>query len=189
MKNKIYRFKTVDSTNAEAIRRAKAGEPEGAVFVADRQTAGRGRLGRGWESPAGKNIYASFLLRPKVPPPDAVPMTQRVAEVVIETLTPLLPSPAGGRGVEIKLPNDILLNGKKVCGILCEMGSEEGKTQWVVCGIGINVNADREDFSSEIRETATSLKIEFGMEFDREEILEDVIQKIFEWYERFKLAN
>ncbi|MBI2083443.1 MAG: biotin--[acetyl-CoA-carboxylase] ligase [Deltaproteobacteria bacterium] len=173
---KIYRFREIDSTNAEAIRRARDGEPAGSVFVADSQNEGRGREGRRWESPAGKNLYVSFLLRPEVRPVEAVEITQMVAAVVRETL---------GREVVIKRPNDILIDGKKVAGILCEMSSEGDKTSWVVVGIGINVNTDPEDFSPEVRETATSLKIAFGREFDREGVLKKLIGVFGEHYEEF----
>ncbi len=189
---KIYRFSSIDSTNAEAIRWARKGGEE-AIFVAEQQTAGRGREGRQWESPPG-NLYVSFLLRPPLPPVDLVPMTQLVAVVVKALLEDLIPHPPlldqgeGGRGGEvvIKPPNDILWNGRKVCGILCEMSSQGEKTGWVVVGIGLNVNAGPEDFSSEVRETATSLKTALGREFDREKILGDLVIAMERWYENFR---
>lgn len=175
---RVYRFPKIDSTNSEAIRRARGGEPAGAIFVADFQTGGRGREGRRWESPAGKNLYVSFLMRPEVRPVEAVEITQMAAGVVKEVLINFTPKGAGP--VTIKPPNDILLNGKKVAGILCEMSSVGEKTDWVVVGIGINVNVDETDFSPEVRETATSLKMVFGREFDREGILERLIQGVYE---------
>lgn len=220
---KIYRFQKIDSTNAEAIRRAREGEPEGAVFVADQQVEGRGREGRAWESPPGKNLYVSFLLRPRVTPEQALGMTQVVAMVVKKTLLKTVDFsfvPAGPDGRQlfelrpkrtvskgrpaatlqkqgenrqslqkgiftIKPPNDILLNGKKVAGILCEMGSAGAKTNWVVCGIGINVNSEAGDFSPAVWKTATSLKITLGRNFDREEILQRLIKGMEGWYEKF----
>jgi BirA family transcriptional regulator, biotin operon repressor / biotin---[acetyl-CoA-carboxylase] ligase len=174
---KTYFFKEIDSTNAKAIRCAKAGEADGAIFVSDSQTVGRGRLGRTWESPPGKNLYVSFLFRPQVVASDAVPMTRLAAHVMEEVLKKYVPS-----GLKIKWPNDILIHGKKVCGILCEMGSEKTKTQWVVCGLGINVNAEEKDFSPEVRKTATSLKIVLGRDLDREEVLGRVIDTMKEEY-------
>ncbi|MBI2981240.1 MAG: biotin--[acetyl-CoA-carboxylase] ligase [Deltaproteobacteria bacterium] len=174
---RIYRFGEIDSTNSEAIRHAREGEPAGSVYVSDSQTGGRGREGRRWESPPGKNLYVSFLLRPEMRPVEAMEITQGVAVVVRETLKADWPSPA--EIIAIKPPNDIMIGGKKVAGILCEMSSIGEKTSWVVVGIGINVNTDPEDFSPEVRETATSLKTVFGREFDREEILERLIQGVY----------
>src|SRR3990167_6680951 len=176
---KIHRFGELDSTSSEAIRMARAGEPEGAVIVADRQTAGRGREGRRWESPAGKNLYVSFLLRPTVTAKDAHEIRGEIARVVKDLLKE--------KGeFAIKPPNDILLDGKKVAGILCEMSSQGEKAGWVVVGIGLNVNAGPEDFSPEVRETATSLKVAFGTEFDREEMLCDLVAAMERWYENFR---
>lgn len=179
---KVLRFGAIDSTNSEAIRRAKNGEPEGTIIVADTQTAGRGRGGSTWESPPGKNLYLSFLFRPTSSPEKAVSMTRMAADVVCETLGGLK---EGGVSFTIKPPNDILLNGKKVAGILCEMESESGRTSWVVCGIGINVNSEPADFSPEVRKIAISLKMVFGREFDREEILQRLMAKMRERYENF----
>lgn len=169
---RISRFDRIDSTNAEAIRRARAGEAEGLVIVADGQTEGRGREGRRWESPPGKNLYVSFLLRPAVSPKRAVDITILAANAVHDVLSDLIPS----LPLSIKPPNDILLNGKKVAGILCEMGSQGERIEWVVCGIGINVNSDLSDFSGMVQRTATSLKIAFGREFEREELLKQLIE-------------
>ncbi len=177
---RICRFHEIDSTNAEAIRRARAGEAEGAVFLAETQTAGRGRNGAVWESPPGKNLYLTFLLRPPVSPTDAVPITRVAAFAIREALQRFV------QGLEIKWPNDILLNGKKVAGILSEMETRKGETSWVVCGIGINVNSDPEDFSLSLREVATSLKIAAARGFDREAVLQAVLEEMEKRYGRFK---
>jgi len=181
---KFHHYEVIDSTNAEALRRAKEGGEEGEVFIADRQTAGRGRMGRSWESPAGKNIYISFLLKPKLAPPKAPLLTLVAGEAVFETLFPLLPPPLKSR-FRIKRPNDLYLKDKKVAGILTEAGSSRGEIDWVVVGIGINVNADPDDFSPEIQETATSLKIATGKEIDREPIISALVEAFEKRYFRF----
>lgn len=170
---RVLRFSSIDSTNEEVIRRARAGEAERLVVMADHQTVGRGREGRKWESPAGKNLYLSFLLRPNRPPSDAVKITPKIAFVVEDLLRQYIAD-----GLRIKAPNDLLIHDKKVAGILCEMSSEGERIRWVVCGVGINVNTDLDDFSPEVRNTATSLKIETGKTFDREKILDKLLEKM-----------
>jgi BirA family biotin operon repressor/biotin-[acetyl-CoA-carboxylase] ligase len=187
---RVHHFPVIDSTNAEAIRRAKTGGEEGEVFIADRQTDGRGRMGRKWDSPEGKNIYLSFLLKPKVPPSKAPLLTLVAGEAVFETLFPLLPDPLKSR-FRIKWPNDLYLQDKKVAGILTEAGSSGGEIDWVVVGIGINVNADPSDFSPEVRKIATSLKIAIdslpvqGGLIDREKITSTLIETFEKRYFRF----
>ena len=145
---------TVDSTNTYLKSRAAQGAPHGLVVTAEEQTGGRGRLGRSFQSHRGRGLYLSALLRPDVPPARAVGMTAWVAVAVcraIEGLTGLCPT--------IKWTNDILLEGKKLCGILTEMGveGESGALQYVIPGIGINVSQRPEDFSPEVAAIATSL--------------------------------
>lgn len=181
---KFHHYEAVDSTNAEALRRAKTGGEEGEIFIADRQTDGRGRMGRKWESPAGKNIYISFLLKPKLPPPKAPLLTLVAGEAVFETLSSLLPDPLKSQ-LKIKRPNDLYLQDKKVAGILTEAGSTKDKIDWVVAGIGINVNSDPSDFSSEVRKIATSLKIVTGKEVDRGKIISTLVEAFERRYLRF----
>lgn len=145
---------TVDSTNTYLKSRAAQGAPHGLVVTAEEQTGGRGRLGRSFQSPRGQGLYLSALLRPQVPPARAVGMTAWVAVAVcraIEGLTGLCPA--------IKWTNDILLEEKKLCGILTEMGveGESGALQYVIPGIGINVSQRPEDFPPEVAAIATSL--------------------------------
>ena len=145
---------TVDSTNTYLKNRAAQGAPHGLVVTAEEQTGGRGRLGRSFQSPRGQGLYLSALLRPDVPPAQAVGMTAWVAVAVcraIEGLTGLRPA--------IKWTNDILLGEKKLCGILTEMGveGESGALQYVIPGIGINVSQQPEDFPPEVAAIATSL--------------------------------
>ena len=146
--------KETGSTNIDAKALAERGEASGAVVVADMQTAGRGRLGRGWAAPAGKNIYMTLMLRPDCPPNKASALTLVMAIAVYEALCELISKEQCG----IKWPNDIVVNGKKICGILTEMSAELDQIHYVVIGAGINVN--QETFAPEIQETATSLYVE-----------------------------
>lgn len=144
----------VDSTNTYLKGRAAQGAPHGLVVTAEEQTGGRGRLGRSFQSPRGKGLYLSALLRPEVEPARAVGLTPWVAVAVcraVERVTGLSPA--------IKWTNDVLLEGKKLCGILTEMGieGESGALQYVVTGMGINISQTAEDFTPEVAAVATSL--------------------------------
>lgn len=145
-------FNTIDSTNTKAKELAMEGCEDGTVVLADAQTAGRGRLGRSWASATGKGIWMSVVLRPSIPPEEVRLMTLAASAAVVEALERAVGVCAG-----IKWPNDILLDGKKVCGILTEMNSEMDRVNYLVLGIGINVSHEQEDFPEELQETATSL--------------------------------
>ncbi len=162
----ISYFKTTTSTNDEAVRRAQEGGQEGEIFIADIQTAGRGRLHRVWESPKGKNLALSFLLRPSLSPASATLLTLAAGAAVFEAVWGFLPEPIRST-LKIKWPNDVTLEGKKIAGILTEMASEGGRVDWVVVGIGIDVNAEPSDFSPEVRQIATSLRTVTGTEYNR----------------------
>ncbi len=141
-----------DSTNLHAYRWAEEGAEEGAVVVADSQTAGKGRLGRSWESPAGVNLYCSVILRPAILPVEATQITFLSAVAVVRTIeavTGLIP--------QIKWPNDILVHGKKVAGLLNEMSAETDGVRFVIVGIGININMRSDQFPGDLRYPATSL--------------------------------
>jgi BirA family biotin operon repressor/biotin-[acetyl-CoA-carboxylase] ligase len=141
---------------------AREGAPEGTLVIAERQTRGRGRLGRSWVSPARVNLYASFVLRPRLAPADAPQLALAAAVAVARALTPLAP----GR-IAIKWPNDCLLDGKKVAGILTEMDAEVDRVRAVVLGIGVNLNAPARAFPPELRATATSVQLATGTPVDR----------------------
>ncbi len=131
----VHHYFSIGSTNVAAMKAAADGEPEGAVFVAEEQTAGRGRGGHSWESEQSMGIYCSVVLRPEIAPVDALflsLMAGIAAGEAIEQTTGLHP--------DLRWPNDILLNGRKVCGILTEMNAEPTQVRYVVIGIGINVN-------------------------------------------------
>jgi len=147
-------YDTVDSTNNLAKKLAAEGCVAGTAVVAGRQTAGRGRLGRNWESPAGKGIYVSVVLRPDMAPAETQILTLAAAVAAADAL-----KEATGVGTGIKWPNDLVIEGKKVCGILLEMSSEADKVNYIVLGIGINFSQDREDFPDELKNRAVSLRM------------------------------
>ena len=165
---KLVFQKETGSTNIDAKELAENGEASGAVVVADMQTAGRGRRGRGWVSPAGKDIYMTIMLRPQCRPEKASVLTLVMALAVLEAVSELL-----SQGCYIKWPNDIVVNGKKVCGILTEMSAELDQIHYVVIGAGINVN--QETLAPELQETATSICIERGQQTNRAELTARVL--------------
>ena len=180
----VHHQPVVDSTNNEAMRHAKEGAAEGEVFIADQQTSGRGRSSRTWDSPPSKNLYLSIILRPPLKPDAAVPLTLMAAASLFDTILPVLPESLRPF-LKIKWPNDLILNGKKIAGILCEMDATPEKVNWVVCGIGFNINSRRSDFSPEIQERVTSLKIETGKEFDRGTLTTRLLGSLEERYFEF----
>ena len=158
-------FESIDSTNVQAARLAREGAPEGTLVLAERQTRGRGRLGRSWVSPARVNLYASFVLRPRLAPADAPQLALAAAVAVARVLAPL--AAAAEVPVAIKWPNDCLLDGRKVAGILTEMDAEVDRIRSVVLGIGVNLNAPTRAFPPELRPTATSVLLATGARVDR----------------------
>lgn len=152
--------------------------PHGTLVVADAQDAGRGRLGRSWQSPAGSNIYMSILLRPDIEPDKAPMLTLVMALSVAEAVKSI-----SGLDGKIKWPNDIVLNKKKICGILTEMDLECEKIRQVVIGVGMNVNM--QEIPEDIKETATSLWLETGCIFDKEALIARVVERFEENYETF----
>jgi len=156
---------TTDSTNRVAMEMAENGAPHGTVVVADAQTAGRGRLGRRWVSPAGKNLYVSLLLRPPVQTVEA-PRLSLVAAVALADAVEEMGLPAF-----LKWPNDVYLGERKAAGILAEMASDPDGVRHVVIGVGLNVNMEEADFPGELRGRATSLRIRTGKRFRRVDVL------------------
>jgi len=161
----IYYFDSIDSTNAKAKELAHKDKIDGAVVIAEEQTNGRGRLGRSWASPNRKGVWMSIILKPQIEPQDAVKITQVTAAAVWKAMNQM------GIKTQIKWPNDIVLNGKKVCGILTEMSGELNRLNYLVVGIGINANTDIDEFPEEIKSKATSLKLETGHEVDRKKLV------------------
>src|SRR6202030_697402 len=161
---RIYHFFKVDSTNSVALELGHAGEPEGAVILGEEQTAGRGRAGRGWHSERAAGIYVTLLLRPKLAPVQAPLLTMMAglsAHTAIQAQT--------GLDVDLKWPNDLMIGGKKVGGILTEMHAEPGQVRFLIVGIGLNVN--QEKFPAELAASATSLRVESGHAESRLELL------------------
>lgn len=175
--NPVY-LKEVDSTNIMARKLAEEGAPHGTVVVADTQSAGKGRRGRSWVSPPETGIWMSLVLRPLVLPRHAAALTLVAALAVQKALSEIT-----GVMAEIKWPNDVVVNGKKVCGILTEMSSELDDIRYVVIGIGINVNQNL--FPPEIADKATSLKLETGGEVRRSRIIGRVLWYLETYYDIF----
>ncbi len=172
----IYYFTETDSTNMQAKNLSSA--CHGALIVADKQTAGRGRLGRTWSSPAGSSIYMTLRLEPKMIPDKAPMLTLVMALSVAETVHEVT-----GLEASIKWPNDIVVNKKKICGILTEMSVDTTGIQYVVIGVGVNVNT--KDFPEEIQDMATSLYKEAAMTFDRAKIIAKILERFEANYETF----
>ncbi len=167
------------STNDELRRLAREGRAEGLAVVADEQTAGRGRLGRQWVSTAGVNLYLSLLLRPGVAPAEAPQLALLAAVAVALGLEDL------GLEPEIKWPNDVLLKGAKVCGILTEMEAEADRVDFVVVGVGVNLNSRASDFPPELRDKATSVLMHSGAKVDRAAFLADLLSHFELLYEQY----
>ena len=174
----FYHKEVTDSTGLDIKRLADMGSTEGTVVCADMQTAGRGRRGRNWQAKAGENLLFSILLRPQIQPEKAPQITLLMALAVTKILREYY-----GIDAKIKWPNDVVVNGKKVCGILTEMYLDGGKIDSVIVGTGINVN--QKEIPEELTESATSLCLEKDAEYKREEILEYVLGAFEEYYEEF----
>lgn len=177
----ILCLKETESTNAVAFKMANEGAQEGAVVIADAQNAGKGRLGRVWLSPPGVNLYCSVVLRPAISPMAACQLTFLSVVAVaraIEKCTELKP--------QIKWPNDILISGKKVAGLLNEMNAETEKVNFVVLGIGVNLNMRLAQLSPGLlRHPATSLLEEGGVEVDRLRFTRTLLVELDELYDTF----
>jgi BirA family biotin operon repressor/biotin-[acetyl-CoA-carboxylase] ligase len=174
---RIYHFFKADSTNRIALELGHAGEPEGALVIAEEQTAGRGRVGRTWHSERATGIYATLLLRPKLAPVQA-PLLTMMAGLSARTAI----ADATGAAVDVKWPNDLMVSGKKIGGILTEMHAEPSQVRFVIVGIGINVNQDK--FPAELSATATSLRVETGKVQSRPDILIRLLREFENDYNR-----
>ncbi|MDD2897985.1 MAG: biotin--[acetyl-CoA-carboxylase] ligase [Desulfuromonadaceae bacterium] len=173
-------LKTTTSTNADAFRLAEEGAVEGTVVLADFQSGGKGRRGRIWASPAGVNLYCSVVLRPDIMPHEAPQLTflsTVAAARAIERTTRLTP--------EIKWPNDLLVSGKKVAGLLNEMSAETDGINFVILGIGINLNMTADQFPDDLRYPATSLFLESGTQVDRSQFTSVMLHELDLLYSDF----
>ncbi len=160
----IHYLETTESSNRDAFELARKGAPNGSVVVAEGQTAGRGRLGRSFYSPDFLNLYTSIILRPELSTVDAPSLIPTAAVAVAEAVAACV---RDADDVEIKWPNDIQLCGLKTSGILMEMSAEATQVDFVVMGIGVNLNVSRDEFPDEFRQRATSLRSHLGQPVDR----------------------
>lgn len=175
----ILLFDSVESTQNLARAAAEEGAAEGTLFIAEQQVSGRGRMGRQWVSPRGKGIWMSMVLRPTVPIHFAPQLTLLTAVALCRSLKKLTALPIG-----IKWPNDLLIDGKKISGILLESAAEEERLRYVIAGIGISVNLETEDYAEELLDKATSLAIASGQKWDRVDVIADFLK---EWEQLYSL--
>lgn len=182
MGHPIYFYAETDSTNNRIRQLAVEGAAEGTLAVAEVQTMGRGRRGKQWSSPVGSGAWFSLLLRPDIPPAEASVLTLLGGLAVCRALEDI-----SGMQPVIKWPNDILLNGKKLVGILTEMDCEMSQVHFVVLGIGINVNTKA--FPPELEEVATSLFLESGKTFSRKLVVQKTMERLEEYYDIFLAAG
>jgi BirA family biotin operon repressor/biotin-[acetyl-CoA-carboxylase] ligase len=173
-------FEQVDSTNRYAKQIAEGGFLDGTVIMADEQLNGRGRMGRNWVSPKGKGIWMTIMLKPKINPADASKVTLLAACAICKAIEVIC-----GLYTKIKWPNDIVLNGKKLCGILTEMSAEIDEINYLIIGIGVNVNIDLDEFPKELQDIATSIKIEKGDMVIRKEVAAAIINHFERYYKAF----
>jgi BirA family biotin operon repressor/biotin-[acetyl-CoA-carboxylase] ligase len=180
MKGTIFAERThhyfrIGSTNQAAMEAAARGEPEGSVFVAEEQTAGRGRGGHSWLSEKSEGIYCSVVLRPQIVPADTLVISLAAGLAVraaVQEVTGLVPN--------LRWPNDVLLGGKKFCGILIEMNAEPTRVHYIVMGVGLNVN--HWSFPAELKNEATSLRLETGKSWSRVELAAALLKSLHREY-------
>jgi len=175
-----HHFRQTTSTNEVLLRLASEGAPNGTAVTAEEQVQGRGRLRREWVSPPSAGIYVSLLLTTPLPVMEAAHATSVAALALVKTLRSRYDLPAA-----IKWPNDVLLRGKKLVGILTEMQSDQDYTRFLVVGIGINVNQSAKDFEGPFRYPATSVALEAGRSISRQELLVDFLQRFEILYDSF----
>ncbi len=166
-------FEETTSTNDVIEKLARDGVKEGVVVFAESQTKGRGRLGRKWMSPTHKGLWFSILLRPELTPQETTQLTVASATALRRAIKNVV-----GISAEIKWPNDLLIGGKKVVGILTEMSAEVDRVRHVILGIGVDVNQDAAEFPPELRKIATSLKAEAGEEICRAELATEILRQL-----------
>ncbi len=173
----VHFLESVESTQKIAHRLAQENAPEGTLVIAEEQVSGRGRMARSWHSPKGTGIWMSLLLRPSLPPQKAPQFTLIAAVAIVEAIKDKC-----DLDVDIKWPNDLLINGKKVTGILTELQADSEQIHSLIIGMGINVNQSAEDFSDDIREIATSLHIESEKTFSRAGIVQEILSNLEKYY-------
>jgi BirA family biotin operon repressor/biotin-[acetyl-CoA-carboxylase] ligase len=175
--HELFFYDSVPSTNMVAMELASQGCPDGTVVISDAQTAGKGRLGRSWSSPPGKNLYMSIVLRPGISPRDATALTLLAAVACASVLRRFASIP-----VSIKWPNDLIVGHRKMGGILTEIKADLDRINYAIVGIGININLTAEEMPQEIKAIATSIFIETGGHFSRSELAGALILNFDKWY-------
>jgi len=168
--SRLHHFYKIGSTNTTAMAAAAKGAPEGSVFLAEEQTAGRGRGSNSWQSPQSTGIYCSVVLRPALPPSDVLVLSL-AAGLAVQAAIQQVDSRVN---IDLKWPNDVLIDGKKVCGILAEMNAEATRVRYIVVGIGINVN--QASFPNDL--PATSLRLVTGSEWSRVELVGALLKSL-----------
>ncbi len=178
---KIYSYRKVGSTNLLGFRLAETGSEEGTLIVAEEQTKGKGRMGRSWYSPPRLGLWMSLILRPPVPPFKAPGLSICAGLALAQTIKEMT-----GTEAKIKWPNDCLIDGKKVGGILLELSAELDRINFVIVGIGVNVNHSAKDFPRNLSQTATSMKIKLGKDISRLALLTSFLEEFERIYLDFK---
>jgi BirA family biotin operon repressor/biotin-[acetyl-CoA-carboxylase] ligase len=178
----VHHYYRAGSTNTIALDAAAKGAPEGSIFLAEQQTAGRGRGSNQWHSAESVGIYCSVVLRPQLPPSDVLTLTLAAGLAVQSAIQEIDPRVLP----DLKWPNDVLIYGKKVCGILTEMVSEATRVRHIVVGIGINVN--HADFPAELQPIATSLRMATGTEWSRIELCAALLKSLDREYKALLTA-
>lgn len=174
----VRHYFRIGSTNLAAMEAASAGAPEGTVFLAEEQTAGRGRGGHAWHSARSTGIYCSAILRPQLPPADTLLLSLMVGLSVRSAIAEVT-----GITPDLRWPNDLLLNGRKFCGILIEMNAEVTRVRYAVAGIGMNVN--HAEFPADLRGVATSLRVASGRAWSRVELTAALLKSLDREYRAF----
>lgn len=177
----LHLYDRIESTNTTALSMAEAGAPEGTVILADSQTQGRGRMGRVWHSPPNINLYLSIILRPEREAARIGLWSLAAAVAVARTIEQTLTLPA-----RLKWPNDVLVHRRKISGLLVESATQNGRSKYLVLGIGLNVNLTREALPESLQASVTSLREECGREMDRVEILHRLLEQIEIHYQNFR---
>ncbi len=173
----LHHYESLESTNAKAFELAQEGGFHGEVIVTEHQTQGKGRRGRAWASPAGKNLAMSVILRPEIAPSRAPELTLVAAVALVETLKD------SNVDARIKWPNDVQINGKKVAGILTELSADVERVHFVIVGVGVNLNSELADFPPEVAELATSVSLNRPSPVHRALFMAALLGKLEDWFE------
>ena len=168
---KLHYFPAIVSTNSYAMRQAEAGASDGSVFFADEQTGGRGRGAHAWASPPGSGLYVSVLLRPRIAPADILWLSLAAGLAALQAIRSVTSLKA-----DLRWPNDLLFGRRKFCGILTELNAEVTRVRHAVVGVGLNVH--QEQFAGDLRDRATSLRMESGRNWPRQELLVALLQSL-----------